>query len=429
MTASKYHVFRNAKDFRLSDWLIPRPLAWISYGGDHRVGVLNGFSAVCYHPFVLFCSARNLPSEFQKYLGDNRAKTTRWSLSLVTSRDNEALKAMEDIKSLYTYEELGLSRSTAIKEQGYPCTVLASPVKMFCSIEGIDAQDGGDLLLLVVDSCEVDGSVLSSPTKSMTDRSISAKIDATLVNHLAWIGGGATILDNVSASKSFRSMPRPVKSDDDDTWTSADFSKPITASINSECSDGLTWIPSVDGRSCSLGFNPTTALVLSRPIGWISTYSKEDFVPHLAPYSFFMDVGEDLVAFSPYSSGSSGIKDAQKDAEETGVFCFNMVTADLAVKMNYSAAPLPRDGSEFELAGLTPGRAESVNAPVVQESSVRFECEYVETRGEIGGFSLVVGTVKQVSIDSTVLAPNLMLERGKLVPVARLGYMDEYSTY
>lgn len=432
MAASNYKIFHDVKQFRLSDWLIPRPLAWISYGNDGRVGLLNGFSAVCYHPLVLFFSGQNLPSEFQKSLANNRTKKTQWSLSLLTSRDTEALKLMNDIHAVYTHEALGLARgATLMESQGYPKTVASAPVNMFCSIEAVELHDDNDLVLLVVDSCTVDGSVLSSPSASMIERSISAKIDATLIDPLAWLGGGDTIVDNISASKDFRSLPRPIQSDVDNSWTSKDFTQLIGAPIHSEATSGLTWTPTKDGRSCALGFNPTTALVLSRPIGWISTYSKEDRVPHLAPYSFFMDVGVDLVAFSPYSSGASGMKDAHKDAEETGFFCYNMVTADLAVKMNYSAAPLPRDGSEFDLAGLTPGRASSVDAPVVQESPIRFECEYVETRRDIGGFSLVVGRVKQVLIDSAVLLPNLTLNTRipELTPVARLGYTDEYSTY
>jgi flavin reductase (DIM6/NTAB) family NADH-FMN oxidoreductase RutF len=326
----KRTVFRNATDFRLADWLIPRPLAWISCAGDERVGLLNGFTAVGYHPLTLFCSATNLPTQLQQALASNRASTTLWSVCLVTSRDSEALKKVTDIGSLYHHEDLGLKRST-VERDNYPRSVATSPVEMFCSIKARDTLEDDDLLLLVVDICRVDGSVLSNPTPSMIERSITAKIDAMLIDALAWVGGGSDdFASNVCATKTFRSMPRPTQSDDKTSWTSADFAELTSKPLHQQVRDSIEWSPATDGASCPLGFNATTAIVLSRPIGWISSYSKQGRVSHLAPYSFFMDVGADLVAFSAYSSGNSGLKDAQKDAEETGVFCYNMVTAELS---------------------------------------------------------------------------------------------------
>jgi flavin reductase (DIM6/NTAB) family NADH-FMN oxidoreductase RutF len=424
-------VFRNAPDFHLADWLIPRPLAWISYANDERVGLLNGFTAACYHPLTLFCSAKNFPTTFREArLSSNRTSTTLWSVSLVTSRDSEALKSVTDLGAVYHHEELGLKRSTA-KLGKYPESVATSPIQMYCSIKGttMSLEESDDLVLLIVDVCRVDGTVISDPTPSMIERSITAKIDATLIDALAWVGGSDDVAKNIVSSNAFRSMPRPKQSADLKSWKSTDFSTPMLKPSQSDFRNDVEWCPEKDGGSCPLGFNATTAVVLSRPIGWISTYSKQGRVPHLAPYSFFMDVGPDLVAFSAYSSGDSGIKDAQKDAEETGVFCYNMVTADLAVSMNYSAAPLPRDGSEFTLAGLTPEQASSVDAPVVQESPVRFECEYVRTISGFGGFSMVVGRVKEVSIASRVLSAEGLLDVRTMAPVARLGYMDEYSIY
>jgi flavin reductase (DIM6/NTAB) family NADH-FMN oxidoreductase RutF len=404
-------VFRNAPDFRLADWLIPRPLAWISYANDERVGLLNGFTAACYHPLTLFCSAKNFPTPFREALSSNRTSTTLWSVSLVTSRDAEALKSVTDLGAVYHHEELGLKRSTA-KLANYPGPVATSPIQMYCSIKGkmVSLEESDDLVLLIVDICRIDGTVLSDPTPSMIERSITAKIDATLIDALAWVGGSDDVAKNIVSSKAFRSMPRPKPSADQKSWTSTDFSTPMLTPSQSGFRNDVEWCPEKDGGSCPLGFNATTALVLSRPIGWISTYSKQGRVPHLAPYSFFMDVGHDLVAFSAYSSGDSGIKDAQKDAEET-------------------AAPLPRDGSEFTLAGLTPRQASSVDAPVVQESPVRFECEYVRTISGFGGFSMVVGRVKEVSIASQVLSAEGRLDVRTMAPVARLGYMDEYSIY
>lgn len=72
--------------------------------------------------------------------------------------------------------------------------------------------------------------------------------------------------------------------------------------------------------------NPLNALVIPRPIGWISTLNSEG-VPNLAPYSFF-----NAVAYTPpqvmfAATGGhafGGSKDAVSDAEAAA--CRNDLT-------------------------------------------------------------------------------------------------------
>ncbi len=63
-----------------------------------------------------------------------------------------------------------------------------------------------------------------------------------------------------------------------------------------------------------LALDPFKAIVVPRPIGWISTVSAEG-VNNLAPYSFFNAFSENphYVAF-----GSSGHKDTLSNIEATG---------------------------------------------------------------------------------------------------------------
>src|SRR5258708_23326116 len=65
-----------------------------------------------------------------------------------------------------------------------------------------------------------------------------------------------------------------------------------------------------------------TALVVPRPIGWISTIS-ESGVRNVAPYSYFNLMGSDppYVAF-----GSTGIKDSLRNLRELPEFVANIVT-------------------------------------------------------------------------------------------------------
>jgi flavin reductase (DIM6/NTAB) family NADH-FMN oxidoreductase RutF len=180
-----------------------------------------------------------------------------------------------------------------------------------------------------------------------------------------------------------------------------------------------------------LPHNPFNALVVPRPIGWISSLDREGRV-NLAPYSFFNAVAytPPQVIFSatgPHAAG--GLKDSAKNIEETGEFVCNFVTVALAQAMNLSSAAAPRDVDEFELAGLTKAPSTLVAPPRVRESPAHLECTLVrivelESVDPVKAPNrLVIGKVVGIHIDDAVLTDGLV-DIAKLKPVARLGYMD-----
>lgn len=97
-----------------------------------------------------------------------------------------------------------------------------------------------------------------------------------------------------------------------------------------------------------LPHDPSKAIVAPRPIGWISTLNEAGEV-NLAPYSFFNAVSTRpfIVWFS-----SEGEKDSASFALETGEFVANLVSRDLAEKMNYTSVNAPRGVNEFVYADL-----------------------------------------------------------------------------
>ncbi|MGH1562658.1 flavin reductase family protein [Mumia sp. DW29H23] len=119
-----------------------------------------------------------------------------------------------------------------------------------------------------------------------------------------------------------------------------------------------------------LPHDPFNAIVAPRPIGWVSTRSR-DGVVNLAPYSFF-----NAFAYTPPIIGfaSTSRKDSVANAEATGEFCWNLVTEDLAEAMNATSAIVAPDIDEMRLAGLTPTPGRVVDVPYVAESPVAFEC-------------------------------------------------------
>ena len=176
-----------------------------------------------------------------------------------------------------------------------------------------------------------------------------------------------------------------------------------------------------------LAVDPFKAIVVPRPVGWISTLS-EDGVNNLAPYSFFNAFANapNYVAF-----GSGGRKDTLRNVEASGVFAINLATFDLREAMNASSANVPPHVDEFKLAGLTPELCRLIKCARVGETPVVLECRHFKTmelpddEGRVQDF-LVVGRVVGVHIDDRFIEDG-RVNTAAMKPIARLGY-SEYAT-
>ena len=95
------------------------------------------------------------------------------------------------------------------------------------------------------------------------------------------------------------------------------------------------------------------ALVVPRPIGWLSTISRAG-VANLAPYSQWQNLTFDppLVMFAANQLADGRRKDTVLNAEETGWFVWNMATWDLREAVNRSAMAVPPEEDEFVTAGV-----------------------------------------------------------------------------
>lgn len=167
-----------------------------------------------------------------------------------------------------------------------------------------------------------------------------------------------------------------------------------------------------------------TGAVIPRPIGWISSVSK-DGIPNLAPFSFFNAVGEDPphVMFSTVRPNNSN-KDTLNNVLETGQFVVNMVVEDIVEQMNTTSQSVSSDVNEFELAGLTAIPSLKVKAPRVKESPINMECElvhhYTLEDNKHGGATILIGRVIMFHIDESVLLDDFKINMETYKPVARL---------
>ncbi|WP_126975938.1 flavin reductase family protein [Frigidibacter oleivorans] len=182
-----------------------------------------------------------------------------------------------------------------------------------------------------------------------------------------------------------------------------------------------------DPRSESHGLphNPWLALIVPRPIGWISTRSGSG-VANLAPYSCFNAISGNP-PFVMFSSDSA--KDSLGNAEATGEFCVNIATFELREAMNATSAPYPPEIDEFAAAGLTPAPCRNIGAPRVAESPVSVECrlsqviDLVPATGAPCTNRMAIGEVVGIHIDERVLRDGLV-DVELLRPLGRMGYRE-----
>jgi len=182
-----------------------------------------------------------------------------------------------------------------------------------------------------------------------------------------------------------------------------------------------------------LKYNPYKSIVVPRPIGWISTLSR-DGVRNLAPYSQFNNLGFDppYLMFSGSTGENSARKDTARNIIETGEFVVNVATYELREAVHITSRGVPPDVDEAELAGLTMIPSNLVKPYRVKESPIHLECEYFSSiicpgRTPSDSHEVVIGRVIGVHIRDDVLTPEGKIDVLKVRPLARLGYFDYTS--
>ena len=170
-----------------------------------------------------------------------------------------------------------------------------------------------------------------------------------------------------------------------------------------------------------LRHDPIKALVMPRPIGWVSTLNAQGKA-NLAPYSFF-----NLVNDQPYQvmMASNGQKDSLSNIESTGEMVFNGVSRSQLNAMNTSSLTTQED--EFLIAGLEKQASTRVAPYRVADAPWHLECvldQVVDLKSPTGKrHAMIIATVVQVHIQ-TALIHDGVVDQAKMRTIARCGYRD-----
>jgi flavin reductase (DIM6/NTAB) family NADH-FMN oxidoreductase RutF len=135
-----------------------------------------------------------------------------------------------------------------------------------------------------------------------------------------------------------------------------------------------------------------------------------------------------LIGFS-----SVGFKDTVRNIQQTGEFCWSLVSMPLAQQMNISSAAVSAETDEFELAGLHKQQAKVIKVPFVAASPVAMECklsDIIQLRGATGETCdswFVIGEVVGVHIAESLIKEGIY-STSAAEPILRGGGPGDYFT-
>lgn len=158
-----------------------------------------------------------------------------------------------------------------------------------------------------------------------------------------------------------------------------------------------------------------TALVVPRPIAWISTLSA-DGVGNLAPHSFFTvsSAKPPIVQFT-----SVGHKDTLANVRATGEFVVNVASRPMMDLVNRCSAPWESGADEAAELGIEMEPSVVVAPPRVAASPASIECR-VHSEVDLGRSVVVLGDVLAITVEESALEgdhPTM----SALEPLSRLG--------
>lgn len=163
--------------------------------------------------------------------------------------------------------------------------------------------------------------------------------------------------------------------------------------------------------------------IIPRPIAFITSATKDGTV-NGAPFSYFNIVSSNPPMISLSIQRTGGVqKDTARNIIQSKEFVVHIVDEHNVEKINQTAATLPSNQSEVELAKLTLVESKKIKVPGVKESKVRMECTLEHSlelgEGDSVGCDFIIGKIVQFHIDDEIYEDGKINQEG-LGAVSRL---------
>ena len=148
-------------------------------------------------------------------------------------------------------------------------------------------------------------------------------------------------------------------------------------------------------------------LVAPRPIALITSMDEQGRL-NAAPFSAYNYLCTDppIVGVGVTNRPNDRFvpKDTARNIRRTGEFVVNVVTEDIAEKMNICATDFPAETSEVEIAGFTTTPSQKIKPPRLAEAHAALECREYTTM-EIGRSRIILGRVVAIYVEDRYVDP------------------------
>ena len=184
----------------------------------------------------------------------------------------------------------------------------------------------------------------------------------------------------------------------------------------------------LDKLTASERYKLLTALVIPRPIAWVTTVSSEG-ITNAAPYSFFNVFGQDpaIIILGLEHKADGTAKDTENNINTLNEFVVNLVSSDILEKMVQTAAAYAPGESEPDILGLSLTASKKVKPPRLTNAPVSIECERMMSLSLSRERSILIGRAVGVfSKNGLINAETLHVDWENNYPIARL-FADRYA--
>lgn len=132
--------------------------------------------------------------------------------------------------------------------------------------------------------------------------------------------------------------------------------------------------PYEHGRPAVYNYKLLISGIIPRPIGFISTRSKDGSSTNLSPFSYTQMINHDPPLFIiGFAGGFDNAKDSLKNLQESEECVINIISEHFIEAANATSINAPYGVSEWPLSGLTPAPCTTVKASRVKEAVFSIE--------------------------------------------------------
>ncbi|KAL2855947.1 hypothetical protein BJY01DRAFT_243128 [Aspergillus pseudoustus] len=188
--------------------------------------------------------------------------------------------------------------------------------------------------------------------------------------------------------------------------------------------------PYETGRQLRSNYRLLISAVVPRPVGFLSTLSRNGLSTNCSPFSYFQMFNHDPPLFIfGFASSLASPRDSLRNLVETGEGVINIVSEHMLEAVNAASINAPYGTSEFSLAGLEPAPCSVVKAPRVKDAIFSIECNLIETKeyaskidpDKVTCTTAIVEGVRFWAREDAINSKSDHLDLEKLKPISRLG--------